>query len=110
MFVNEIEVPELARRLGENAEDIIMVDVRESREVAQAAIPGALNIPLATLPARMFELDRAKNLIMICRSGARSAQATAFLNQQGFPGATNLRGGIIAWAQQGQALQLAQSA
>ena len=101
MFLNvrEIEAPELARQLEENADTIQMVDVREMPEIMAGTVPNATAMPLATLPLKLNELDRGKTLVMVCRSGARSAQACMFLQQQGFDNVVNLRGGMMAWAQ-----------
>jgi len=101
MFFNvrEIEAPELARKLDANADSYQMVDVREMREIMAGTVPNARPMPLATLPLKLDELDKGKTLVMVCRSGARSAQACMFLQQQGFENVFNLRGGIMAWAQ-----------
>lgn len=101
MFFNvrEIDAPELARQLDENADIYEMVDVREMPEILAGTVPNARPVPLATLPFKMNELDKSKTLVMVCRSGARSAQACMFLQQNGFDNVVNLRGGMMAWAQ-----------
>ena len=53
---------------------------------------------MATVPARMHELNRKEKTVVICRTGARSAQVCMFLQQQGYEDVYNLRGGIMAWA------------
>lgn len=73
-----------------------LIDVREVGEVAAVKIPGVVNIPLGLLEARMHELDKSKEYIMVCRSGGRSGQATAFLEYQGY-NVTNMVGGMLAW-------------
>ena len=73
-----------------------IIDVREVEEVATGKIPGALNIPLGLLEFRMHELDKTKEYILVCRSGARSARATEFLEGHGFS-VTNMTGGMLAW-------------
>jgi adenylyltransferase/sulfurtransferase len=55
-------------------------------------------IPLGELPRRVSELDPAKEMVVHCRSGQRSARAVAFLRQAGFAKVSNLAGGILAWA------------
>ena len=76
-----------------------LVDVRSPGETARGVIPGAEMIPLATVPLRKDEFaGDEKPLVMYCQSGARSAQACAFLAQQGVHSPFNLRGGIVAWA------------
>ncbi len=78
-------------------EDFLIVDVRERSELAAGKIENAYPMPLASLPMRMSELKNNKKIIMVCRSGARSAQACMFLQQNGFDNVYNLRGGMIGW-------------
>lgn len=82
-----------------------VVDVRSAAEVSHGTIGGALHIELSALPARLSELDREAPLVLICQSGARSAQACGYLAQQGFGHASNLAGGIAAWVRAGLPLQ-----
>ena len=77
--------------------DIVLVDVRTDLEVSRGVIPGARHIPLHLLPARFEEIERARPVVFYCQSGARSAQASAFLNAKGWPEVYNLAGGINAW-------------
>ena len=74
-----------------------VVDVREADEVAQGTLPGAIHIPLGEIPARMGELDSSNAVLMLCRSGARSGQASEFLLRNGFSNVVNLAGGMLAW-------------
>ena len=78
-----------------------LVDVRTAAEFARGAIAGARHIELAALPARSAELDPAAPWVLYCLSGARSAQACAYLTQRGFAHLYNLEGGIAAWARAG---------
>ncbi len=94
--VPEISVEELKQRLDAK-EDIYILDVREPHEYKICNINGHL-IPLGDLPKRVQELDPSKEMIVHCRSGARSAKAVGFLHQAGFTKAKNLAGGILAWA------------
>jgi len=100
--VKEIESEALKGRLvkAEGAAPLL-VDIRTPAEVAQGAIPGAIHIPMHLLPLRMGELPRDQDVVLYCRSGARSYHACQYLLQQGFDNAVNLRGGIIAWARHG---------
>lgn len=77
-------------------EDLNIIDVREDEEVAQGMIPGAIHIPLGTIPERVSELDSSKEYIIVCRSGRRSANACQYLASQGFD-VTNLEGGMEAY-------------
>jgi sulfur-carrier protein adenylyltransferase/sulfurtransferase len=94
--VPEITVEELKRK-RDAGEDLLLVDVREPHEV-QICDLGGLLIPLGDLPRRVHELDSARDIVVHCRSGPRSARAVAFLRQAGFKKARNLAGGILAWA------------
>jgi len=93
----DITTDELKKRLA-NGEKLNIIDVRESYEYAEQNI-GALNIPLNTLPQKLAELDGLEDeeVIVHCRSGARSASAKAFLEQQGFSNVRNLTGGMLAY-------------
>jgi rhodanese-related sulfurtransferase len=83
---------------------LILVDIRSDTEVAQARIEGAVHIPMHLLPFRIHELEKENPLVLYCRSGARSAQASTFLAQQGMTNVHNLLGGIMDWARSGKAL------
>lgn len=89
---------EAADRL--EAGSLVVVDVREPAEVGQARIPGAVTIPLGQLPTRLGELDAGTPVAFVCRSGARSAQATKAAAKAGLD-AANVRGGIMAWSRAG---------
>ena len=92
---NQISARDVAARLGTDDEPMIL-DVRNPDEVAEWAIPGAVNIPLADLSARASEIPRDKELVVVCASGSRSSQATDALSRAGFA-AHNLTGGMAAW-------------
>ncbi len=77
---------------------VTVIDVREDEELAIAALPGALHIPLQTLPARIGELDRTAPLAMLCHHGMRSEMAGRWLEAQGFSDVSNVAGGIDAWS------------
>ncbi len=95
----EIQVEELARlRRGSMAHAVL--DVREPWEAAICAIDGSLNIPLTMLPQSAERLPQDVPLVVLCHHGGRSARAVAWLRQNGFDRATNLAGGIDAWARQ----------
>lgn len=76
-----------------------VLDVREDDEWAAGHVPGAVHIPMGELPARVEELPE-EELIVVCRSGGRSARASAWLNSTGFD-AYNLEGGLAAWQRAG---------
>ena len=95
--VKEVDAPQLAQWLDQK-NGLQVVDVRESRELAAGTIANAKHMPLASLPLRLQELNKDEAVVVICRSGARSAQACMFLQQNGFDDVHNLRGGVIAWS------------
>ena len=84
MFLNikEINAGELADWLQEGDSPFRVIDVREMREITGGTIPGAEPMPLATVPLRTSELEQHEKLVFVCHSGARSAQACAYLQQQ----------------------------
>ena len=92
-----ITVQELKQRL-DKGDKIVLVDVREPWEYATDKIEGAILIPLATVPQSLDKLDRNAEIVCHCHHGMRSADATAFLHQQGFTSVKNLVGGIDAWS------------
>jgi len=73
-----------------------IIDVREVDEVRAGIIPGAINMPLGLVEFRMPELDKSKEYIMVCRSGARSGRASQFLESYGFK-VINMVDGMLAW-------------
>jgi sulfur-carrier protein adenylyltransferase/sulfurtransferase len=77
-----------------------LIDVREPHEYQICSIPGATLIPMSQVPDRLGEFDPSAELVVHCRSGARSAQVVAFLRQKGFTDAHNLAGGVLAWIDQ----------
>lgn len=85
--------------LAERAAAVQIVDVREPAEWAESLgrIPGAMLLPLGELAARAGELDRARPVVTVCRSGARSAQASLLLARAGHPAVANLAGGMLRW-------------
>lgn len=76
--------------------DAQIVDVRETEELADGMIPGALHIPLAEVPASHGLLDAARPVIAVCRSGRRSASAAEHLAAAGFTAHT-MTGGMMEW-------------
>lgn len=90
---------ELKARI-DKGEKLVLLDVREQWEFDLAKITGSTLIPLGTLPQSVAKLNRDSEIIAICHHGMRSADATNFLLQQGFPNVKNLVGGIDAWSAQ----------
>jgi molybdopterin/thiamine biosynthesis adenylyltransferase/rhodanese-related sulfurtransferase len=94
----DITPAELAERLQTNG--ILLLDVREPHELEISRLPGALNIPLGQLAARLSELDSAREMVVFCKAGTRSARALELLVSAGFRKVKNLKGGINAWARE----------
>jgi molybdopterin/thiamine biosynthesis adenylyltransferase/rhodanese-related sulfurtransferase/molybdopterin converting factor small subunit len=93
----EITVDELKAKL-DRGEEVFVLDVREPHEYAIVHMNGYL-IPLNDLPRRVNELDSAREIVVHCHHGTRSARAVEFLRQLGFRKVKNLVGGIDAWAE-----------
>lgn len=84
------------------ASEAVIVDVREQREHDQTRIEGVPLIPMSELIERIDELPTDTELVILCRSGSRSARVADHLNAEGEHGeVANLEGGIIAWAADG---------
>jgi len=81
-------------------EDYAFLDVREPVEWHHGHIDGATHVPLMDLPGRLHEVPEGR-VVVVCKVGARSAQATAWLAQQGHDVA-NLDGGMVEWAAAGR--------
>ena len=97
--VPEITAPEVKKMMDEK-KPFVLVDVREPHEFQICRIPGSVLIPLGDVPRRMHELNSADDIVVHCRSGMRSAQAVEFLMKSGFRKIHNLKGGVLAWADQ----------
>ena len=93
--MREMTAKEVETSLNEGT-NLNIIDVREVDEVAAGRIPGAQNIRLGLLEFRMHELDKAKEYIIVCRSGGRSARASQFLDYQGY-NVINMTGGMMSW-------------
>jgi adenylyltransferase/sulfurtransferase len=94
--IPQLTVKELKQR-RDAGEDIFLLDVREPYEFQIAQIGGTL-IPQNDVPNRLSEIPRDREIIVHCRSGARSQRIAEFLKQSGYPQVVNLAGGILAWS------------
>jgi rhodanese-related sulfurtransferase len=99
-MIKEIDAHDLQIRLSEG-DNFLLLDIRSAGELAQGVLPDAVHMPMHLIPLRISELPKDKEIILYCHSGARSYHACAYLAQQGFDNAVNLRGGILAWARSG---------
>ena len=98
--VPSVSVQEAAELQGGEAGALIL-DVREPNEYAQIRAKGAVLLPLGQLNGRVKDLPRDREILLMCRTGARSQNATQFLAANGFENVTNVTGGIMAWYQAG---------
>jgi rhodanese-related sulfurtransferase len=83
----------------ERGEAPMLLDVREDWELAIARLEPAVHIAMGDIPSRFRELPQDRDVVVLCRSGGRSAQVAQFLQQQGYTRVWNLAGGILAWAE-----------
>lgn len=96
-MISEISVTDLSRRIA-GPDAPVVLDVREPQEIAVARFPGAVEIPMQSVPSRMGELDRNAEIFVLCHHGMRSAHVADYLAEQGFTRVGNVTGGIDAWA------------
>ena len=98
MSVPEITPAEFVAR-RDRGETLTLLDVREDWELAVASVPGIVHIPMGQVADRIGELERDKEVVVMCRSGRRSLEVARFLQQNGFR-TVNLAGGILAWSRE----------
>src|SRR5262245_46143172 len=86
----------------DGGERFVLLDCRETSEVATARIAGSQHIPMREIPSRLAELEPHKSgrIVVHCHHGGRSLRVTQYLRQQGFDQVQNLAGGIDAWSLQ----------
>jgi adenylyltransferase/sulfurtransferase len=92
----DITVKELKQRM-DRGDAPRLIDVREPHEHAICSIPGAELIPAAQFVQRLGEFDPGAEIVVHCRSGARSGRAVEMMTARGFTNARNLTGGVLAW-------------
>jgi molybdopterin/thiamine biosynthesis adenylyltransferase/rhodanese-related sulfurtransferase len=93
----EVTAAELAREMEANRE-LLLVDVREPMEWEVCRIEPALLVPLGSLEDRLGEIDRQRDVVMVCHHGVRSLRAALLMRNAGFSRVRSLRGGVAAWA------------
>jgi rhodanese-related sulfurtransferase len=97
MTINQLTPNQLKAKLDAN-EILVLLDVREPFEFDYAHIDGSVLMPLNDVPARLQELDRSQEIVVICHHGVRSQMAAGYLVDAGFGRVSNLTGGIDAWS------------
>jgi rhodanese-related sulfurtransferase len=100
-YPDEITVAQAAQKRDQGA---FVLDVREPQEWQQFHIPGATLIPLSVLPNRLNEVPKDHEIVVVCRTGRRSAQGRDILRSAGFTQVTSMAGGITQWQVQGLAV------
>ena len=95
--IDEVTPKELKEELDQG-QDLYILDVRNTVEYEISRIEGSHLIPLDQLLNRLHELDSARDIVAHCRTGVRSARAIAILQEAGFRKLRNLKGGVLAWA------------
>jgi len=98
--INVAQAHTILRETREAPAPPLLIDVREAHELEIARIDTALHIPLRELPQKADTLPRDRPLLLLCHHGGRSRRATEYLRHLGFSNATNIVGGIDAWAEQ----------
>ena len=94
--MENITPADLQKRV-ENKEKLTIVDVREPWEYQEGHLPGSRLLPLGQIRTWAGELPKNEEIIVYCRTAARSASAYKYLQAQGFTKVKNMSGGIIAW-------------
>jgi rhodanese-related sulfurtransferase len=86
-----------------NRQGALLLDVREPGEYSAVHAPNAKLIPLGQITSRINEIEAYKDkpIVVMCRSGRRSAQAVAILQKAGYSQVSNVKGGITAWESNG---------
>lgn len=99
--MREVTPVELSEWLGDPSRPApLLLDVREPWEFRVCHIDGSRLMPMGSIPARLTELDREAEIVVVCHHGVRSARVGAFLEYQGFRNIINLAGGVADWATQ----------
>lgn len=89
---------------GEVSDDAILIDVREPDEWTAGHVPGSVHLPMMEVPGRLGEIPNAGDVIIVCRSGQRSANVVMYLLGNGWDNVRNLTGGLHEWDAAGRAL------
>ena len=99
-----IDPDELAERLEDD--ELLVLDVREENEFAEAHIPGSVNLPYGELPERQGELPRDRAIAAICSGGKRSGLAASILQREGFDRVMHVaNGGVGTWRRAGRPIE-----
>jgi len=94
----EVSVDEASKLRDQGA---FILDVREQSEWVQFHIPGATLVPLSSLPQELAKVPKDKTVVVVCRTGNRSAQGRDILLKAGYPNVTSMAGGVTDWQSKG---------
>jgi rhodanese-related sulfurtransferase len=84
--------------MHDDNDSFLLLDVREHDELATASLDFAKHVPMGDVPARIGELPKDANIVVMCHGGARSGRVAKYLRDNGYPSVANLAGGIDAWS------------
>jgi len=93
-----------AVRAREVADHAYLIDVREDDEWLAGHAPDAVHLPMMQLPARLAEIPEQGDVVIVCRSGHRSAEVVGYLLGRGFGNVRNLADGMVGWSAAGRPL------
>ena len=96
--------------VGQVGADAYLLDVRDPEEWLAGHAPDATHVPMMEIPGRAGEVPGDREVVVVCRVGARSAQVVAYLRAQGHETAVNLAGGMVAWQAAGRPVVAADGA
>ena len=94
---NDISVKEL-KHYFDNEKDFVLLDIREKFELNIASISNSIHIPMMEIPTKLDQLNPKKEIIVLCKSGIRSAKVCEFLCLNNYHNVKNVSGGIKAWS------------
>lgn len=93
----EVTNVELAKEI-EAGSPPLLLDVREAYELDYGTLPNIVHIPMIEVPERLNELDKDRDIVVVCRTGSRSSKITNFLLAQGYTKVRNLVDGMNGWS------------
>ena len=99
--IPSVDVAEAERRLREDPDRPLLIDVREDHEFVEVRAPGAVHVAMSTFAARAGELPRDRPLMIMCHLGGRSSAVAGFLIRSGRTDVFNVAGGMDAWERGG---------
>jgi rhodanese-related sulfurtransferase len=97
-MATEVSVDEASKLRDQGA---FILDVREQSEWVQFHIPGATLVPLGSLPQELAKVPKDKMIVVVCRTGHRSAQGRDILLKAGYSNVTSMAGGVTEWQAKG---------